>query len=594
MLTFIAQRKITATVCALLIVGGGYVGYKKFTAPSAETRYVVASVTKGAVIASVSGSGQVAVVDQADMKSKVSGEIVALPARLDQKVVSGTLLASIDARDATRAVRDAETSLETAKLDLDKLLQPVDELTLFQSEGSLLQAQESKKKAEDDLSKAYEDGFNTVTSAFLDLPSVMTGLYTMLYSTTLGGASQWNLDYYANAIQSIDAKILQYKDDTARSYQTARSAYDRNLNNYKTASRFSDRSTIESLIDETYNTTRSIAETIKNANNLIQFYQDKLTERSLKPNGASNTHLSDLNTYTGRTNTYLSNLLSIRRTIQTSKDAIVNAGRSITERNLSLAKTKASPDAFDIRAKKIAIQQKEAALLTAREALLDYAIRAPFSGVISKVNVKKGDTVSSGTVLATLITQQKIAKISLNEIDVAKVNVGQKATLTFDALTGLSITGEVIEIDALGTVAQGVVTYALTIGFDTQDERVKSGMSLSAAIVTDMKQDVLTVPAGAVKTQGGVSVVQIFDAPLPNEQGNQGALSAVPPKSRVVETGLSNDTSVEIISGLSEGDHVVTRTITAGVKATTLQAPSLFGGAGGGNRGGGGFQIPRN
>ncbi|MDO8582160.1 MAG: efflux RND transporter periplasmic adaptor subunit [bacterium] len=575
------------------IAGGGYFGYKKFTATSAEVRYVVASVTKGAVIASVSGSGQVSVVDQADMKSKVSGEIVALPARLEQNVVSGTLLASIDARDAVRAVRDAETSLETAKLDLDKLLQPADELTLFQSEGSLIQAQESKKKAEDDLSKAYEDGFNAVTNAFLELPGIMTGLNTMLFGSTLN-KDQWNVDYYVNAVQDIDLKIVQYKSEVSKAYQDARVAYDKNFDDYKVAGRFSERSIIESLVNETYETTKSIAEAIKDANNFIQFYQDKLAERSTKPNALSTTHLADLNTYTGKVNGYIGSLLSIRRTIQSSKDTIVSTSRSITEKNLSLAKIKASPDALDIRARKIAIQSKEAALLTAREALLDYTVRAPFSGIISKVNVKKGDTVSSGTVLATLITQQKIAKISLNEIDVAKVKVGQKATLTFDAVSGLSITGAVMEIDALGTVSQGVVTYTLTIGFDTQDERVKSGMSLSAAIVTDMKQDVLTVPAGAVKTQGGVSVVEIFDTPLPNGQGNQGVPSAVLPKSRVVETGLSNDTSVEIIFGLNEGDQVITRTITAGAKTTTPQAPSLFGGAGGGNRGGGGFQVPRN
>ena len=99
-----------------------------------------------------------------------------------------------------------------------------------------------------------------------------------------------------------------------------------------------------------------------------------------------------------------------------------------------------------------------------------------------------------------LITKQKIAEISLNEVDAAKVKVGQKVTLTFDAIDGLSITGEVSEIDALGTVSQGVVTYGVKIAFDTQDERVKSGMSVSAAIITDVKQNVLLVPNAAVKS----------------------------------------------------------------------------------------------
>lgn len=596
MIQTIARHKILSTIIVLLIVGGGYFGYTKLKGTTTEVQYSVVAATKGTLISSVSGSGQVAVVEQTDIKPKVGGDISALLMQSEQKVNAGALLASIDARDAQRAVRDAETSLETAKLELDKLLQPADELTVFQSETSLAQAQESKKKAEDDLSKAYEDGFNAVTNTFLELPGIMTGLNTMLFGSTLS-KDQWNVDYYVNAVQDIDLKIVQYKNEVSKAYQDARVAYDKNFDDYKVAGRFSERSAIESLVNETYETTKSIAEAIKDANNFIQFYQDKLAERSTKPNALSTTHLADLNTYTGKVNGYIGSLLSIRRTIQSSKDTIVSADRSIKEKTLSLAKTKASPDPLDIRARKIAIQEKGTALLTAKETLADHAIRAPFSGVITKVNVKRGDTVSSGTVLATLITQQKIAKISLNEVDIAKVKAGQKVTLMFDAVADLSITGAVADIDTLGTVTQGVVTYNVTIGFDTQDDRVKSGMSLSAAIVTDVRQNVLMVPASAVKTQGSEYYVEVLDQAAPRVAGSQGVTSATLPRRVTVQTGLSNDTSVEIISGFSEGDQVVTRTIAGATKTTTTQAPSIFG-AVGGNRGGGGgsggIRIPRD
>ena len=589
---FASKHKIISLIFIAAIAYAGYWGYQKLNGSAGQTQYVTASVRKGAVIVAITGSGQVSASSQTDIKSKTSGEITGVYATLGQEVWTGALLATIDASDANRTARDAETSLETAKLELDKLLEPLDELTLLQAENSLTQTKESKQKAEDDLKKTHEDGYNAVANAFLELPSIITSLQDMLFESTLGGSGQWNIDYYADAVKAYDEKSLQYKEAARLAYQTARTAYDKNFADYKSTSRFADSAVIESLIGETYDTTKNIAEAIKSANNLIQFYQDKLTERKLKPNSLSNTHLSALSANTAKTNSNLSSLLSIKRTIQDSKEAIISAERSIEEKRLSLAKIKKGPDELDIRAKKITIQQKEDALLTAKQSLADHYVRAPFSGVVAKVNAKKGDSASVGTAIATLVTKQKMAEISLNEIDAAKIKTGQKAALTFDAVDGLNITGEVAEIDAVGTVSQGVVTYSLKISFDTQDDRVKPGMSASAEIITDMAQNVLVVPNSAVKSQGETRYVEMFDQPIPQNKNGQGVFSPVPPKQQVVETGLSNDTFTEIISGLNEGDQVAVRT-TSGSSGnqSAAQAPtSLFGNPA---RGGGGVRIPR-
>lgn len=165
-----------------------------------------------------------------------------------------------------------------------------------------------------------------------------------------------------------------------------------------------------------------------------------------------------------------------------------------------------------------------------------------------------------------------MAEISLNEVDVAKVKVGQKVTLTFDAISDLTIAGDVSEIDTIGTVTQGVVYYNVEIVFNTQDSRVKPGMSVSSAIITDMKQDVLLVPNSAVKSDNsGQQYVQMLQNNVPVNQ--------------TVETGFSNDTMTEITSGLKEGDKVVTQTITASTATTaTTQTTSQNRSTGGGIR----------
>ena len=278
---------------------------------------------------------------------------------------------------------------------------------------------------------------------------------------------------------------------------------------------------------------------------------------------------STTKTDTSKANSILSNLLSIETTIKSSRDAIISAERSIEEKELSLANLKAGADELTIRAKKIAIQQKEDALADAQQTLANHYIRVPFDGIIADINVKKGDSISSSAV-ATLITKQKIAEISLNEVDVAKVKVGQKVTLTFDAVDGLSITGEVADVDTLGTVSQGVVTYNVKIVFDTQDERVKSGMSVSASIIIDTKQDVLLVPNSAIKSSGETNYVEI-----PNEEITTAASAASnialqnSPRQQQIQIGLANDSYTEVTSGLKEGDKIITQTISTGATSTT-------------------------
>jgi len=573
----IFQRKIIIPLLIILVLGS-YFGYRAIKNKDKETRYVLASVQKGTIVVSVSGSGQISSSDQIDIKPKVNGEVSAIFVEEGEKVKTGKLILKLDDTDFQKAVRDAETSLETAKLELEKLLEPPDELALLQAENSLAQAKETKQKAEDNLEKAYEDGFNTVANAFLDLPTVMAGLQDILFGDDFSRI-QSNINYYTDTTKIYDERVFQYEKDAYDRYQLARKAYDQNFADYKSASRYSDKVAIEELISQTYETTKSIAEAVKSANNLIQFYKDKLTERDLKPNPLSDTHLSSLNTYTGKTNSHLLNLLSIKRTIEDNKESILNAERSIEEKEKSLAKLKAGPDELDIRAKKIAVQQKEDNLLTAKENLAKCFIYAPFNGLISDIKVKRGDSVSSGTALATLITEQKIAEISLNEVDAAKVKTGQKATLTFDALPEVSITGKVVEVDTVGTVSQGVVSYGVKIALDTDEERIKPGMSVTADIIIDAKTDVLVLPNSAVKSQGNSYYVELVKA---DEKLSQQLLANVSgvilpksPTSQSVEVGLSNDTSTEIVSGLKEGDIVVSSTITP-VQTTQTQRTQQF------------------
>ena len=558
-------HKIITVVVAVALIGGGWWGYGKVTASSTETQYVLGTVEKGTIVSSISGSGQVSASNELVIQTKATGDIISVHVSAGQRVVAGQLIAVIDPTDAQNAVRDAEVNLESAQLSLDKLLEPAGGLSLVQAENKLAQAQESKADAEAALEKAYDDGFNDVADAFLDLPEAMSGLQDILFSYD-ASQNYENLEFYGDATGRNSVKAGTYKQQASDNYDSARKAYDANFEQYKGTNRFSSRVEIEELIAETYDTAKLIAEAVKSANNLIQLYRDETQRAGRTPVSISATHLTELNTYTGTTNSQLVSLLSAKDAFENQQQTITNAERTIVETSQSLADLKAGADELDIRSARLTITQRENTLADAKQNLADSYVRAPFAGTIASLSAKKYAAASGE--LATLITDQKIAELSLNEVDAAKIELGDKATLTFDAIEELTLTGKVAQIDTIGAVTQGVVSYKVKIGFDTQEERVKPGMTVNASIQTDTKQDVLIVPSSAVKTQNGVSYVQVFNPALPENGGAQGVTSKIIPQQIEVVTGISDDTNVEIISGLEEGQQIVTRTISASAANT--------------------------
>ncbi|MFA6428720.1 MAG: efflux RND transporter periplasmic adaptor subunit [Candidatus Buchananbacteria bacterium] len=569
---YLLKHKIITLIVVVALVGGVY--YYKSNQSQAVTSYVLAKAEKGTIVTSISGSGQVSASNQLEIKPKVSSDVVLVAVKKGQEVKAGTLLIQLDSSEAAKTVRNAQTSLETAKLDLDKLLKPTDELTLLQAENSLAQAQESEQTAEYNLVKSYDDGFNAVTNAFLDLPGLMQGLYSLMYGQDLT-VGQDNINYYYNLVGDLDSRTVQYLNDATTQYTKAKALYDKNFTDYKATSRTSDQPAIENLINETYLTVKSVSEAVKDVNNFLDFVSDVATDYNKRIPGLMSTHQTSLDSYTSKTNTHVGNLYSASQAIENYKSSIVSAKRSVVEKELSLTDTKAAPDELDVRAKKISIQQAQDALTSANQTLSYYYIRAPFDGTIAAVNVKKGDTASSGTAVVTLITKQQIAEISLNEVDAAKVKLGQKATLTFDAVENLTITGQVIDVDSMGTVSSGVVTYDVKISFDTQDERVKPGMTVSTAIITESKQDVLVVPSGAVKTKNNVTYVEVLNqGTTPSATNSSQVTSTVAPTQKTVEIGLSGDTQTEITSGLAEGDQVVTKTVTTSSSSSKTTSSS--------------------
>jgi RND family efflux transporter MFP subunit len=233
-----------------------------------------------------------------------------------------------------------------------------------------------------------------------------------------------------------------------------------------------------------------------------------------------------------------------------------------------------------VKAAEISVQSAQIALQTAKDNAAARTVTATMDGVITALSLEDGDALSGGSAASSapvVITDPNVyeATITIAETDISSVAVGQKVTLTFDALPDLTLTGKVTRVDTVGTNSSGVVSYTAVITPDVMNPKVKSGMTVTASIITETAQDVLAVPTAAVKTSSNGSYVQILQNGVPTDV--------------TVETGLSSDSYIEITSGLTEGESIVTATSTStGGTTTTISRRSSGNVLGGG----GGFQPP--
>jgi HlyD family secretion protein len=572
---YVFAHKVIATIAALVVLYGGYYTYGVFTAPSTATRYVTTSIATSTVVASITETGQVSASSNIDIQSKSSGEVLSIPVTAGQHVLAGATLSYVDSTTAQQNLTSAKQALQSAQLSLAKLQEPASASTLTSAQNSLAGAQAN-------LVQSHQNGYNDISVAFLTLPNVITSLDTVLHGMTVPGrTSQQNESAYSDMVQSFDSTVVQYQIAAESSYQTAYTSYTKALADFKATPRDADDATIEALLNESYQSAANLSDALKASTDFLNLVSTTLTTRSLSLPTSLTSQISTLTSNTSTTNSSVAALAN-------DVASVTSNGRAVVAAQASLASVQAGADPLDVQSSQLSVQMKQDAIAIAQQALADTVVYAPFSGTIAKLDVQQYQTIGSGTAVATMVSDNQNVNISVNEVDASKINVGQKATITFDALPNISIAGTVSSINAIGTVASGVVSYAAVVTFDTPNANVKPGMSATTNIVIGSETG-LMLSSSAVKKSNGQSYVLVFSPPLAGSGSSTGTTSTVPPTQVPVTTGLTDDTNVIIENGVPAGTQVVTRTIAgttaAATKTATPTATSLFGGAGGARSG---------
>lgn len=197
-----------------------------------------------------------------------------------------------------------------------------------------------------------------------------------------------------------------------------------------------------------------------------------------------------------------------------------------------------------IESKKLQIRQIELDLAGIELKSPTDVVLAPIDGTLTVLDLALGDEVKTGQVLGKVVDYGRLeVVVPVDEMDIGKLKVGQKAMITSTALPEQEFTGQVLEIAREGQAQGGVATFDVTLSLGKTD-LLRAGMTVKAEIIIDSKDDALLLPVTAVQKQQDAWVVWL-------------SATGTEPVWQEVKLGLVDENNAEILSGLSEGEEVV-------------------------------------
>jgi HlyD family secretion protein len=295
-----------------------------------------------------------------------------------------------------------------------------------------------------------------------------------------------------------------------------------------------------------------------------------------------------------------------KQDVKSAMAAVGQARADVAQQVARLQEARAGGENNTIRATQIAQakasgERSKAALINADIQLKDTQVTAPRAGIILLKYVEEGTIITSGQSFnssGTSIVQlgdisRMYVDASVDETDIANIDIGQKVDVTFDAYNSTPVDGTVIRMDPTAKVASNVTTLHVRVEVDNSSQiysLLKPGMNASCDFIIGKKSDVVTVPNEALRSEADGShyvELPVGGKPAPPEKGQEpdpNLYVDVKIRKQPIEIGLEGNDATEVKSGLKEGDKVVTQTIEPSPPGSTSGMPRMGGGPGPGRR----------
>lgn len=570
--------------------------------------------------------GTVTLANEQQMRFNVQGKVENVLVKTGDLVKRDDLLAELDKTDPNADIRQAQLSVNDAYLqlqdlkaskeqtllsaqnnvrDLERQLQdaygdlPSTEMqvedAIEQAKRTVLEKEAALEKAKRDLGVNIEDAIADADTLLDDILGILSGNSTIRGSTRF---TTFEIDFRFN-----DQNL---KNATEFAYYNASNAYDDLRSKHGSLISVTDTRKLELALNDAINMAEKIVDL---GSTSYEFLKTAVPQDGKYTDAQLNTLKTTMNTKRGAAITLLDTLRDQKATLtlpgkSTAEQELENAKESLAllesqlkngttsadtaERTISnlndklrveQEKSKQTTVSVDVQISQQnnALAQRQLSLEKARKALENYELRAPFDGIVRRVDFQIGDNLLADAGETKYIVLENpeyfIVTVQLDQVDVVLVKEGQLATITFDAIPNQVFKGEVNLIDTTPIQTSGVVSYEVQILLQPPENyTLLSGMTATVEIQTAAANDVLTVPNLALSTQGNRTFVI-------GESGTR-----IP-----IETGITDGTYTEVLSGLEAGDRIQSISVSVGAGNTSTGQPSFRGGivpigGGGGGR----------
>ncbi|MDO8572267.1 MAG: efflux RND transporter periplasmic adaptor subunit [bacterium] len=513
--SFLTRSKIIIIVAVAVIGVGGFLYFNRTQTSSYET----VAVKRGTLTQEVSVTGTVTPVKSAVLAFEKGGKIKGIYVDVGQRVVAGQVLAETDNAELKAGILDAEANLaaENAKLAEFKRGSRPEELQVSETKvaNAKISQMDADQNLRDKIGDAYtkaDDAVRNQVDQFMSNPRTSTPQLNFVVADEQLRINIVEKRYVIELLFLPWQKDISLLGNTLAPKQSGKLAQE-NL------------ATIKGFLDKVALAVNAITPSGTLSQTTIDNYKGSIT------------------TARSNINTAIVNLTAAEEKFRTADGTLLLAQNELTLKQ-------AGTNEEQIAGQEARVKQAEAKVETAHAQFEKTILRSPISGVITKKDTRVGEIISgNGSVLSVITDQNLELDVNIPETDIAKIKIGNTATVTLDAYGDGVIFGATIgSIDPAATVIESVPTYKTTLYFIKYDSKVKSGMTANIDILTNKRENTLSVPTRAITMNGvGASV---------NVENSDHTIRTIP-----VTIGMkSSDGRTEIIDGLKEGDRVILNT----------------------------------
>ena len=508
-------------VALTLIVGGGSYYYYRVTN---QIQYEMIRVTKGDVISEVTVTGRIKSADSVGLAFEKGGKIKMVHVKVGDRVSPGQALATLDTSELQAQLMQAEANVETQTAKLDEL-----------KRGTRIEEIQVKnvelKKAEQDLVNYYGSIVDVVNDAYAKADDAVRTKTDQLFINDDSDAPQ-------PTFMIVDSQVLI---DVVNS---------RKASSYELRTWKKELSSVSSTPTHV-----ELDAVLAMATDHLYIFRDYLGHALDAFDKSSGLSSTDIGTYKANIAVGRANISSAISAI-TSQQQLISTQQVVIERiknELALLYAGSTPES--IAAQEAQVKQAEASVSSIRAQIMKSTLFAPISGVVTKQDAKQGEIAAPNTQLISIIAEKNLEiEANVPEIDVGRIMVGNPVRVTLDAFPSELFAAHVTYIDPAETVVDGVVNFKVTIVFDKENSKFRSGLTANLEIESIKKTGVLVLPEYALVEGDSGVFVKILHA--------DGTTEDLP-----VKIGIrSNDGKVEIIEGVSYDDEVINVGLKTGVK----------------------------